>query len=109
MHIHSIQNEEDYKSFILTFLAEADYNVSPEEKEIILHHVSAEKYEQIKHAIDRMSDFECIGVIESYKNEYLPNPESKAELLNELEELYLADGKKSVLERNLILGLRKIL
>jgi len=109
MEIKYINSAEDFKSFLLTYLAEADYKVTEGEKSIILNHVSSEKYEAIKHSIDRISDFECLDVIENYKDEYLPTPESKAELIAEMEQLYAADHRHSVLERNMILGLKKIL
>ena len=109
MEIRYVNNPDEFKSFLLTYLAEADYEVSDEEKAIILKHVSVENYNHIKRSIDKLSDFECLDMIESHKNEYLPSHESRLELIAEMEQLYAADHKKSVLERNMILGLKKIL
>lgn len=109
MEIRDINNAEDFKSFLLIYLAEADYKVTEEEKSIILNHVSLEQYEHIKHAIDRLSDFECLDIIARYQHQYLPNLASKEALLAEMEHLYEIDPKHSVLERNMILGLKKIM
>lgn len=104
-----IDTKDDFISFLLTYLAEADYRVSEEEKAIILHHVSLEKYELIKRSIDIKSDYECLEVINENKDHFLPTDASRNELIEEMEALFEADKKKSVLERNMILALKKIL
>jgi len=104
-----ITTKDDFISFLLTYLAEADYRVSDEEKTVILRHVTKEKYEQIKRSLDSKSDFECLEIISACANDFLPSLESKNELIAEMELLYAVDKKKSVLERNMILALKKIL
>lgn len=105
----NITTKDDFVSFLLTYVAEADYRVSEEEKAIILQHVSLEKYGQIKRTLDHLSDFECLNVISLHRDEFLPTLDSRMELIDEMEMLYAADHKQSVLERNMILGLKKIL
>ena len=109
MKVSDLQTAEDYKSFLLTYLAEADFKVTREEREIILKHISADRYDSLKHLIDRMSDFECLKVIGEYKRIHLTNQADLDALIAEMEEVYNANKHKSVLEKNMLLGLKKVL
>lgn len=109
MKVSDLQTAEDYKSFLLTYLAEADFKVTPEEREIIYKHISADRYENLKHLVDRMSDFECLNVISDYKRIHLTNQADLDALIKEMEDIYNANKHKSVLEKNMLLGLKKVL
>ncbi len=109
MEINEIKSIEDFKSFLLIYLAEADYRVTEEEKTFILSHVTLPKYESIKRIIDKISDYECLEIVDTYKNRFLPDLASRTAFIAEMEQLYAADSRHSVLERNMILGLKKIL
>ena len=109
MKVSDIQSIDDFKTFTLTYLAEADYKVTEEEKEIIFHHVSQERYEQIKALIDRLSDFECLNVISDYRNNFLSDEKVLDQLVDEMEELYKANKHTSILEKNMIMALKKVL
>ena len=109
MKVSDLRSAEDYKSFLLTYLAEADYKVTQEEREIILKHISEDRYESLKSLIDRMSDFECLQVITTYKRAYLTDQHVLDELIREMEDIYNANDHKSVLEQNMLLGLKKVL
>lgn len=109
MKVSDIQTLDDFKSFTLIYLAEADYKVTEEEKEIILQHVSLEKYQLIQSLIDRLSDFECLEVISEFRNTYLSDQKVLAEFVEEMEELYNANKHKSILEKNMIMALKKVL
>ena len=74
-----------------------------------MSHVAAAKYESIKRRIDKSSDYECLEIVDTYKSRFLPDLASRTALIAEMEQLYAADTNKSVLERNMILGLKKIL
>jgi hypothetical protein len=109
MRVPEIETLDDFACFLLTYLAEADYKITEPEKEIILGHVTPEKYERIKRFINNRSDYQCLELIDFYKNEFLTNDEKRQSLLDELELMYQKDSKHSVLERNMIMQLRKIL
>jgi hypothetical protein len=109
MKVDQIKTLADYTSFLLIYLAEADYQVSQQEKEIIMHHISPEKYKHMKQFVDALNDYQRLQVIDYYKDEFLKTPADKAALLGELEDLFHADGRESVLERNLILALKKFI
>ena len=109
MKVPEIETLDDFTCFLLTYLAEADYRISPEENEIILQHVTPEKYERIKRFIDNRSDYQLLQLIDFYRDEFLKTPEDKQALLDEFAMLYKADGNESVLERNMMMGLKRFI
>jgi hypothetical protein len=109
MKVPEIETLDDFTCFLLTYLAEANYRISEGEKEIILAHVSSEKYERIVNFINNRSDYECLQLIDYYRSEFLTDAETREKLLAEMEALYQADEQPSVLERNMILGLKKLI
>jgi uncharacterized tellurite resistance protein B-like protein len=109
MRVPEIQNLDDFTCYLLTYVAEADLRVSPEEKEMILKHVTPEKYERIKHFIDNRSDYQNLQLIDYYRGEFVTSDEDREQLLKEMTELARADGKTSEMENYLIRALRKML
>ena len=109
MKVSDLQTADDFKSFLLTYLAEADFKVTPEEREIILKHISPARYESLKALIDRLSDFECLQVITDYKRTHLTDQNDLDELIKEMDEIYHANDHTSILEKNMMLGLKKVL
>ena len=109
MKVPEIETLDDFTCFLMTYLAEADYRITPEEKDIILSHVTVDKYDRIKHFIDNRSDYQLLQLIDYYRDEFLKTPEDKQALIQELEMLFHADGRESVLERNMIMGLKKFI
>ena len=109
MKVPEIENIHDFTCFLLTYVAEANYRITEGEKEIILAHVNPEKYERIVTFINNRSDYECLQLIDYYRNEFLTDNEKRTALLAEMEALYLADEQHSVLEQNMIRALRKLI
>jgi hypothetical protein len=109
MKVPEIENLDDFTCFLLTYVAEANYRITEGEKEIILAHVSPEKYERIVTFINNRSDYECLQLIDYYRNEFLTDNEKRTALLAEMEALYQADEQHSVLEQNMIRALRKLI
>lgn len=109
MKVPEIENLDDFTCFLLTYVAEANYRITEGEKEIILAHVSPEKYERIVTFINNRSDYECLQLIDYYRNEFLTDNEKRTALLAEMEALYRADEQHSVLEQNMIRALRKLI
>jgi len=109
MKVPEIENLEDFKCYLLTYVAEANFSISEEEKEIIFHHVTPEKYQRIKRFIDGRSDYENLQIITAYKDEFLTTEAEREEVFAEMNMIYKADKHPSVLERNMILALKKLL
>ncbi len=109
MKVPEIETLDDFTCFLLTYIAEANYRISEGEKEIILAHVNPEKYERIVTFINNRSDYQCLQLIDYYRTEFLTDAEARHQLLAEMEALYQADDQHSVLERNMIRGLKKLI
>lgn len=109
MKVPEIQTLDDFKCYLLTYVAEANFSISEEEKDIIFHHVTADRYEHIKRFIDTRSDYENLEIITAYKDKFLTDEATKQELFDEMNMIYKADKHPSVLERNMILSLKKLL
>ena len=109
MRVPEIQNLDDYTCYLLTYVVEADLRVTPEEKEMILQHVTPEKYERIKHFIDSRSDYQNLQLIDYYKNEFVTTAEEREQLLKAMSEIAKADGKTSEMENYMVRALRKMI
>lgn len=109
MKVPEIETLDDFTCFLLTYVAEANYRITEGEKEIILAHVSPDKYERIVQFINNRSDYECLQLIEYYRNEFLLNDAERQHLFAEMEALYQADEQHSVLEKNMIMALKKLI
>lgn len=109
MRVPEIQNLDDYTCYLLTYVAEADLRVTPEEKEMILQHVTPEKYERIKHFIDSRSDYQNLQLIGYYRDEFVTTKEEREKLLQEMASIAKADNKVKPMEHYMIRALRKML
>jgi uncharacterized tellurite resistance protein B-like protein len=92
MRVAEIQNLDDFTCYLLTYVAEADLKVTPAEKDLILEHVTPEKYEVIKRFIDNRSDYENLQLIDYYKNEFITTEEERNALIEELGKVVHADN-----------------
>ncbi|OSY87994.1 hypothetical protein WH52_08140 [Tenacibaculum holothuriorum] len=87
----------------------ADFIEAPEELEKITSRVDNNTYQKIHSEFDVDNDYVSIQKIKVTLNG-LNISEAEIEVLfEEIKELFLADGKYEVLERNLMLGLKKVL
>ena len=106
---HPKWNYEEFLSFLLIYAAGADMNFSQKEKELIKEKIDFERLETLTAEHDSMSDYQRISVIQSYKGLYFPTVERKEEMLDQVKQLFEADGDFSVMEHNLMLMLHKLL
>jgi uncharacterized tellurite resistance protein B-like protein len=108
MKVPEIQNLDDFTCYLLTYVAEADMRVTPEEKELILQHVTPEKYERIKRFIDNRSDYQNLQLIDYYRGEFVTTAEQREKLLEEMSKIAQADDKVKPMEHYMIRALRKM-
>ena len=104
-----IKTLEDFKSFILICAASSDFNISEEEHRFITQHISEDRYIKLKRIADRCSDYECINLISSHKDDFIHNEQEKQELINEMMELFNSDHNFNALERNMLVALKRFL
>jgi len=102
-------NQEEFLAFTLLYAAHVDIEFSEEEKTKIQSLVDKSTYEEIYSQFNDMSDYKALEVILSYKGLYYPTHDRKAQLLAEIESLFEADGDYSVMEKELLNFLEKLM
>lgn len=109
MRVPEIQNLDDFTCYLLTYVAEADLHVSPEEKALILEHVTEEKYQVIKRFINIRSDYENLQLISFYKDEFITSPEERQSILDELARVVHANKNAGVMEQYMLRAIQKFI
>lgn len=104
-----IWNYEEFRTYLLLYAANADLEFAPEEEAAILKTISKESYEKVKRAYEHTNDYEHIQTILKYKGLYFPTAEQTKELLDLIVNMFQVDGNFSILERNCIMLLKKMM
>jgi len=106
---HPKWNFEEFTTFLLLYAAHADMELSPSEEALMKERIPEERYEVIKAEYDQLNDYDHIQLILSYKGLYFPTTTRRDELLDLMQKQFNADGDFSLLERNLITILKRLL
>lgn len=96
-------------AFTLLYAAHVDIEFSEEEKTKIQSLIDEKTYEEIYAQFNDMSDYKALEVILSYKGLYFPTPDRKAQLLSDIESLFEVDGDYSIMEKELLNFLEKLM
>jgi hypothetical protein len=102
-------NSHEFKVYLLLYVANADFELKAEEKQIILSKATKTEYQYIHEVFEKDSDFERIETILSYKEKFFPTEQDTEMLIKEIAELLNADGEYNLYERNFFRMLQKIL
>ena len=100
---------KEFKAYILLYAAQADFNISAEEKEMIISKVDKNSYEKIQKELKKDNDYQSIQKIQknieihSYSQDFLEN------LINDIKEVFFSDDNFDVLERNMLMFLKRVL
>lgn len=106
---HPHWNHDEFVAFLLFYAASADMECTDEEKKMILDSIHQDHLPDIEKEYARLSDFERIEVIQSYRPKYFQNTPQKEELLQGLKKVFSADGEYDMMERSMFLMLQRIL
>ena len=101
--------KEEFKAYLLSYAANANYFESKQEREKILEHVSKSQYKKIHKELDKDNDYQSIQKIlyNLEKFDYSKNDLNK--LVADIKALFAADGEVDLLESIMLLGLQKLL
>ncbi|CAL2102017.1 conserved protein of unknown function [Tenacibaculum sp. 190130A14a] len=101
--------KKELYTYLFIYCMNADFIEAPEELERITSRVDNETYQRMHAEFDADSDYASIQKVkESLVNLNISDAEIEV-LFEEMKDLFLADGKYEILERNLMLGLKKVL
>jgi len=99
--------KDEFHMYLLIYCANADFVESKVEIDFIKEHVPNADFDKIHSEFNEDNDFQSVQKIQScYQNHGYLDQES---LVEEVKQLFLADGKMDILESNLLLGLKHIL
>ena len=107
--------KEDYYTYFLIYVANANFEIVSEEIDYILERVSKEKYKDILKIFKRHNDLEKMEVFEYYLYTFCQTSDERKNIFKEMKELFNVDGRFDSSERMFflhfrrkILGLRKV-
>jgi len=99
----------EFKAYLLAYCAESDYIETDEQKDYILDLVSSETYKSVHRELSHDNDYQSIQKIQYNLEKFNYSKNEIETLLNDVRNLFLADGKIDVLEENLFRALKKLL
>ena len=106
---HPYWTREEFMAFLLFHAANADMEYIDEEREMILNTIPEGKLPAIEKEYRRLTDFERIKVIQSYKAKYYPGAADKQEIIERVKKLCKADGEYDLMEKNMVMMLKRVL
>ncbi|PKP28524.1 MAG: hypothetical protein CVU02_00660 [Bacteroidetes bacterium HGW-Bacteroidetes-19] len=102
-------SREEFQAYLLLYCASADFVITEEEREIIKSKLCVEKYQTICKEFSKDNDFESLQKIIDTTERLQISKIEKENIFNEMKVLFFIDDDYSELERNLRIGLMRIL
>lgn len=99
----------EFKAYLLTYAAKADYIETREEKAIIKKLVSKDDYRKIHREIDGDNDYQSLQKIMHNLEKFNYSKEELDILIEDIKKLFMSDGKYDVLEQNMLFSLKRLL
>lgn len=101
--------KEEFKAYLLSYAASADYFESKEEKATILSYVSKDIYKKVHLELKGDNDYQSIQKILFTLDKYNYSKDDLNVLFEDIKTLFEADGKFDVLEENMMHALRRLI
>ncbi|MCQ2318021.1 MAG: hypothetical protein MJZ90_03765 [Bacteroidales bacterium] len=101
--------KDEFRTYCLLFAANADFNITKQEIIAIGAKIDPEDFVRVYNWFEADNDRERIETIQANKVKYVKNEEDKNKLLDELKEVFFADGVFDSVERSIFLMLKKFL
>jgi hypothetical protein len=99
--IYKNWNFDEFLNFIMYYAAMADYNVTPEEKDLIVRHLGNDKYNEVKVFHSQNSDYDNIRAIYYFKEKFCSDQANLQKVYSVVAEVFDADGVYNFYERNM--------
>ena len=99
----------EFKAYLLSYVAKANYFESIEEKELILSCVSDASYNKVHRELAKDNDYQSIQKILANIEKFNYSKDEIHLLVEDVQKLFLADGEMDLLESNFLIALRRIL
>ena len=92
---------EEYLTFIMYYAAMADYNIAPEEKEIMLESIGMEKFNEVKKFHTQNTDYENVQAIYYFKEKFCTDDSKLQQVHEVIMKMFDADGDYNFYEKNM--------
>jgi len=99
----------EFKGYLLSYAAQANYFESEEEKEMIEKMVSHDAYIKVHRELAKDNDYQSIQKILHTLDRFNYSKDELNHLVGDIQKLFNADGEYDLLESNMLLVLKKFL
>lgn len=99
----------EFLAFLLIYISHVDMEFTDDEKVMIRKNVGDKAFQKMLIEFDDMSDYQAFQEILKYKGAYYPTVEQKQELIEKMKDLFYADGDFSLMEKELLHFLEKMM
>lgn len=100
---------EEFLVYLLLTASYSDMEYDYKEESIIRKIVDQKTYQKIYKEFNEDSDFQRIEKITACKPDFFPTEEKKQAILDHVVELFKADGHYTIMEKNLMRFLKKLM
>jgi hypothetical protein len=92
---------DEYLTFIMYYAAMADYNITPEEKDMMLSTIGIEKFNEVRIFHTQNTDYENIQAIYYFKEKYITDAQKLQEVHEVIMKVFDVDGEYNFYEKNM--------
>ena len=102
-------NKEEFKAMVMLYAANIDGNIQSEEVKVMLEKSGFDTVEKIEKMFAKMSDMEVLNCIRENKAQYAVTEADRLDLIHDLCVIIEADEKVSVMEEQMVRGMRRVM
>lgn len=102
-------NQEELRAYTLIYCMNADVKVDDKEVELILNSVNKNIYDKMLEEFTNDNDYESIQKISNTVKDLNYTKAQVQSLFDEIRKVFYADNELSIMERNIALGLKRVL
>ena len=102
-------NKEEFKTLVMLYAANIDGNIKSEEVKVMLQKSDFDTVEKVEKLFGKMSDTEVLDCIRENKTQYAATEADRLDLIHDLCAIIEADEKVSVMEEQMVRGMRRVL
>lgn len=100
--------KKELQTYLFIYCMNADYKETESELEVVKSKIDDATFTKMHSEFENDNDYMSIQKIQASFNELGYSHEEIDNLFNEIRLLFLSDGTYDILERNLMLGLKKL-
>lgn len=109
MEITTDWTKREFKAYLLAYAANSNFFESEEESECIHKLVSDSQYNAIHRELSKDNDYQSIQKIMYNLKKYNYTKDQIHDLVNDIQEMFMADGEFDLLESNFLMMLKRII